>query len=59
MNGKRFATFEETEEKSKQELLAILKSLFQICFQDWKKRWHKCIIYEGGYFEGNNIVIDN
>ena len=23
-----------------------------------KKRWHKCIISEGGYFEGDKIVID-
>ena len=23
-----------------------------------KKRWHKCLISEGGYFEGNNKVID-
>ncbi|EFN69735.1 hypothetical protein EAG_10056, partial [Camponotus floridanus] len=22
------------------------------CFEDWKKRWHKCIISEGDYFEG-------
>ena len=34
--------------KSKQELLAIPKNAFQKCFEDWKKRWHKCIISEGG-----------
>ena len=56
--GKRFATIEEIKEKSKQELLAISKSAFQKGFEDWKKRWHKCIISEGVYFEGDNIVID-
>ena len=30
----RFATIEEIKEKSKQELLAILKSTFQKCFED-------------------------
>ena len=27
---------------------------FQKCFEDWKERWHKCIISEGGYFEGGD-----
>ena len=36
--GKRFATIEEMKEKSKQELLAILKSAFQKCFEDLKNR---------------------
>ena len=54
----RFATIEVIKEKSKKKLLAIPKSAFQNCFEDWKKRWHKCIISEGGYFEGDKIVID-
>ena len=37
MKGKRFATFEEIKDKSKQELLAITKDAFQKCFEDWKK----------------------
>ena len=36
----------------------MTKSPFQNCFEDWKKRWHKNIISEGGYFEGDKIVID-
>ena len=56
MKGKRFVTIEEIEEKSKQKLLAIGKSVFQKYFEDWKKRWHKCIISEGGYYD--KIVID-
>ena len=58
MKGKRFPTIEEIKEKSKQKLLPIPKSAFQKCFEDWKKRWHKCIVSEGGYFERNKIVID-
>ena len=50
---------EQIREKSKQELLAIPKTAFQKSFEDWKKRWHKCIIPEGDYFEGDKIVIDN
>ena len=56
MKGKRFATIEEIKEKSKQRLLAVPKSAFQKCFENWKKRWHKYIISEGGYIEGGKIV---
>ena len=58
MKGKRFATIEETKSKSKQELLAIPKRSFQKCFEDWKKRLHMSVTSEGGYFEGDKIVID-
>ena len=47
MKGKHFATIEEINDKSKQKLLAIPKTAFEKCFEDWKKRWHKCIISEG------------
>ena len=52
----RSATIEKKKEKSKQKQLAIPKSVFQKCFEDWKKGWHKCIMSEGGYFEGDKIV---
>ena len=60
MKGKRFTAFEEIKEKSKQELLTMPKGAFQKCFRDWKKRWHKRIIFggRGGYLEGDKIVID-
>ena len=31
---------------------------FNKCFDDWKKRWHKCIISGGDYFEGDEIYLD-
>ena len=58
MKGRRFATIEEIKTASLEELKAIPKSAYQKCFEDWKKRWHKCIISEGGYFQGDNINID-
>ena len=59
MKAKRFITIEKIKEKSKQKLLEIIKSASQKCFEDWKKRWHKCIKSEGGggYFETDKIVI--
>ena len=57
MKGKRFPTIEEIKEKSKPEPLAIPKIAFKKCCEDLKKRWHRCIIFEGSYFEGDKIII--
>ena len=58
MKGRHFASIEEIKEESLRQLKAISSSEFQKCFNDWKKRWHKCIISEGDYFEGDKIDID-
>ena len=50
---------EEIKAPSLEELKTILKSAYQKCPEDWKKRWHNCIISEGDHFDGdNNIDID-
>ena len=38
--------------------LKELKVEFEKYFEDWKKRWHKCIISNGDYFEGDNVNVD-
>ncbi|UYV75291.1 hypothetical protein LAZ67_12003345 [Cordylochernes scorpioides] len=35
---------------------AIPKTDYQRCFADWKKRWLKCIVANGDYFEGDNLA---
>ncbi|UYV79043.1 hypothetical protein LAZ67_17000846 [Cordylochernes scorpioides] len=57
MKGRRYATLDEIKTASKEELKKILKSDFLKCFEDWKNRWHKCIISHGDYFEGDKIGI--
>jgi len=47
-----------TIDESLKELKAIPKNAYQKGFEDWKKRWYKCIISEGDYFEGGKIDID-
>ena len=44
--------------KSLRVLKDISKSEYQGCFENWKKRWHKCIISGGDYFEGDHINVD-
>jgi len=45
----------------KSETISLLKGLreeeFQGCFQQWKRRWDKCIVSNGEYFEGDHIDI--
>ena len=58
LRGHRFDTIEEIQAESKKALKAILEIEFNKCFDDWKKRWHKCIISGGDYFEGDEIKLD-
>ncbi|UYV84344.1 hypothetical protein LAZ67_X001901, partial [Cordylochernes scorpioides] len=55
MKGRRYATLDEIKTASKEGLKKILKNDFLKCFEDWKNRWHKCIISHGDYFEGDKI----
>jgi len=45
----------------KSETTSLLKVLreeeFQGCFQQWKRRWDKCVVSNGGYFEGDHIDV--
>ena len=48
-------------DKRKIDVVAVgytKKFAFQMCFEDLKKRWYKCIISEGGYFKGEKIAVD-
>ncbi|UYV69921.1 hypothetical protein LAZ67_7001208 [Cordylochernes scorpioides] len=57
MKGRRYATLDEIKTASKEELKKIFKNDFLKCFEDWKNRWHKCMISHGCYFEGDKIAI--
>ena len=45
-------------EKSKMALMAIPQTDYNKCFEDWIKRWHKCVVVDGEYFEGDTIDYD-
>jgi hypothetical protein len=44
----------EIQENAITELRAITESAFQEAFQQWKKRWERCIVSRGDYFEGDS-----
>jgi len=58
LKGRRFASIDEIKSASLKELKTISKPEFQSCFEEWKKRWHKCVISNTDYFDGDNIVVD-
>jgi hypothetical protein len=43
LKRRRFQTVEEIKENSLQDLRAIPQNTFQGAFQNWKKRWERCI----------------
>jgi len=53
LKGKRFQNVEEVREKMTEALKAITLQEFQNCFEQWKKRWDKCIASQGEYSEGD------
>ena len=58
LKGRRFTAIDDIKSASLKELKAIPKTEFAKCFEDWKKRWRKCIISNGDYFGGDNINVD-
>jgi len=54
LKGRRFQAIAEIQANAIRELRAITKSAFQEAFQQWKKRWERCIASRGDYFEGGS-----
>jgi hypothetical protein len=50
LKGKRFSHVDELKENTLMALKSIPCQEFQSCFQQWKKRWDKCIDSHGEYF---------
>jgi cation transport regulator ChaB len=44
---------QEITEYLQKELHAILKKVYQYCFQKWQRHWERCIDAGGEYFEGD------
>ena len=58
LRGTRYSTRDEVMEKSEMALMAIPQTDYKKCFEDWIKRWLKCVAVDGEYFEGDNIDYD-
>lgn len=58
LRGHRFESIEEIKTETKKELKAIPEEDFAACFENWKKRWHKCIAFGRDYFEGDVMNLE-
>jgi len=54
LKGRHFQPIEEIQENAIRELRAITESAFQEAFQQWKKRWERCITSRGDNFAGDS-----
>jgi len=54
LKGRHFQTTGEVQENAIRKLHAITESAFQEAFQQWKKRWERCIASRGNCFEGDS-----
>ena len=53
LKGHRFEATEDIKRNSTKALLDIPKEEFAKCFQQWQKRWAKCLAAEVNYVEDN------
>ena len=53
VKGHHFQTTEDVHKAVTRVLEDIPEEEFQKCYQQWQKRWSKCVQAEGNYFEGN------
>ena len=56
LKGRRFRTVEEIEENSIRDPRAIPQNTFQDAFQNWKKRWARCIKRGGDTLKETSLI---
>jgi len=54
LKGRRFQTIEKIQENAIRKLPAITEGAFQEAFQQWKKRWERCIACRGDYIKSDS-----
>jgi hypothetical protein len=52
LKGRRFETVCDIQRESQVVLHNIKENYFHGVFEAWKKRWDRCIHFQGDYFEG-------
>ncbi len=59
MKDKHWGMVEEIEQATTNSLKELTVEEFQNFFQQWERRWAKCIELDGNYFQGDRIDFDN
>jgi hypothetical protein len=53
LKGRRFDGLEEIQRESQNVLGTLREQDFQRAFQQWQRRWARCVAVQGEYFEGD------
>jgi hypothetical protein len=53
VNGGRFDRVEEIQRDSQNVLDRLREQDFHNAFQQWQRRWDRCVAAQGNYFEGD------
>jgi len=51
--GSSLGTVEEIQRESQNVLGRLREQDFQHAFQQWQRRWDRCVAAQGDYFEGD------
>jgi len=50
-----FGTIETIQKTVTHDLNTLTENDFQCCYDQWKKRWNRCVSSQGSYFEEDNL----
>jgi len=53
LKGRRFDRVEEIQREAQNVLCTLREQDFQHAFQQWQRRWDRCVAAQGDYFEGD------
>jgi len=54
LKGRHFDDIDDIRGSTVATLKAIPQNQFRNCFEEWTRRWHRCIASQGDYFEGDH-----
>jgi len=54
LKGRNFDDIDDIRTNTMAALKAIPQNQFQNYFEGWTRRWHRCIAFQGEYFEGDH-----
>jgi len=54
MKGRHFDDIDDISSNTTAALKVIPQNQFQNCFEGWTRRLHRCISFQGEYFEGDH-----
>ncbi|GFV90546.1 putative transposase [Trichonephila clavipes] len=57
LKGHHFGTLKNIQTAVTDQLKAIPISEFHQCYEEWKKRFQRCVASEENYFEGDNVEL--